>query len=61
MFGEEVRKIIRVGNSFAVTLPKDWYRYYERKNGIKITQVVVTSNDKLTIQPILQKKILDGK
>ena len=61
MFGEQIRKIIRVGNSFAVTLPKDGYRYYERKNGKKITQVVVETNGKLTIQPILQEKIQNGK
>ena len=56
MFEEQIRKIIRIGNSFAVTIPKDWLKYYERKNGKKITEVLIETNGKLTIQPILQGK-----
>jgi antitoxin component of MazEF toxin-antitoxin module len=51
---ERVRKVIRVGNSQAITIPKPWLSYYERKNGKKVTDVIVTSNGNLIIQPILK-------
>jgi len=51
---ERLRKIIRVGNSQAVTIPKPWLSYYERKNGKKVTKVIVESNGNLIIHPILK-------
>ena len=45
---EETRKIIRVGNSFAVTIPKTWLKYY------KLTEkdyVKVLSNGNIIIEP----------
>ena len=51
---EEKRKIIRVGNSVAVTIPRAWVEYYERKNG-KLAEVFIETNGKLTIHPILKE------
>lgn len=48
---EERRKIIRVGNSVAVTIPRTWLAYYERQNG-KLGEVIVETNGKLIIHPI---------
>ena len=48
---EEKRKIIRVGNSLAVTIPRNWLEYYERKNG-KLVEVLIETNGNLTIHPI---------
>ena len=54
MYEEQVRKVIRVGNSLAVTIPRRWLLYYERKNGQKIREVSLEINSKLTISPILK-------
>lgn len=51
---EEKRKIIRVGNSVAVTIPRSWLTHYERRNG-KLAEVFVETNGKLTIHPILKE------
>lgn len=45
---EETRKIIRVGNSYAVTLPKTWLKYYNLTDKDKVT---VTSNGNIIIEP----------
>lgn len=49
---EETRKIIQVGSSFAVTLPRGWVRYYKLK--LKDSVLVVT-NGCLTIKPLAPK------
>lgn len=54
MHEKQTRKIIRVGNSFAVTIPKDWLTYYERKKGHKIREVTVEANGSLIIRLILK-------
>jgi antitoxin component of MazEF toxin-antitoxin module len=51
---EEIRKIIRVGNSLAVTIPRTWLSNYKRKNGKEITEVFVKTNGQLIIRPILK-------
>lgn len=45
---EETRKIIRVGNSLAVTMPKDWVQYFQLSQGDKVTLV---SNGEIIIVP----------
>jgi antitoxin component of MazEF toxin-antitoxin module len=49
---EETRKIIRVGNSFAVTMPRAWLRYFKLKNK---DEVKVISNGTVIIQPPAKK------
>jgi antitoxin component of MazEF toxin-antitoxin module len=51
-----IQKLIRVGDSHAVTIPKTWLLYYEKQNGQKIREVAVEINGKLIISPILQKE-----
>ena len=41
-------------NSVAVTIPRAWVEYYERKNG-KLAEVFIETNGKLTIHPILKE------
>lgn len=51
-----IRKVIGVGRSRAVTIPKTWLDYYERESGEIITEVAIEVNRVLTIKPILSKK-----
>jgi antitoxin component of MazEF toxin-antitoxin module len=53
-----IQKIIQVGDSRAITIPKSWLEYYERKNGHRIKEVSVEVNGKLIIKPILEDKII---
>ena len=49
-----IQKVIQVGDSRAVTIPKSWLAYYERQSGQSIKEVSVEVNDKLIIRPILK-------
>jgi len=44
---EETRKIIRVGNSYAVTIPRSWLRYF---NLTEKDHVKVISNSTIVIE-----------
>lgn len=46
---KEIRKIIRVGDSFAVTLPKGWLKYFGIEPGDEIEMV---SNKNITIKRV---------
>jgi hypothetical protein len=50
-----IRKIIQVGTSKAISLPKSWLEFYERKTGQHITEVSIEINGKLIVQPILSR------
>lgn len=43
------RKVIKVGNSRAVTIPDGWLEYYEKKLGKPITEVFLEINNVITI------------
>lgn len=45
---EETRKIVKIGNSVAVTMPKAWVRYFKLKPK---DEVKVTSNGVVIIEP----------
>lgn len=45
---EETRKIIKVGNSYAVTMPRAWLRYFKLTDK---DEVRVTSNNTVVIEP----------
>jgi antitoxin component of MazEF toxin-antitoxin module len=51
-----IQKIIQVGDSRAVTIPKSWLIFYERQYGQNIKEVSVEVNGKLTIRPIFLSK-----
>jgi len=61
-----IRKILNVGDSRAITIPKTWLDYItipktwldyiEKEHGIKIKEVAIEVDRVLTIQPILPKK-----
>jgi antitoxin component of MazEF toxin-antitoxin module len=51
-----VRKIIDVGTSKAITLPKSWLEYLQKQTGTEITEVAIEVNRVLKIEPILPQK-----
>jgi len=49
------RKLITLGTSRAVILPKSWIEYYERTTKHKIVEVAIETNQQtLTITPIIK-------
>ncbi len=48
------RKLCRIGNGFAVFLPKSWVDLLEEENG-RIQAVTMEVNGKLTIRPIIKE------
>jgi antitoxin component of MazEF toxin-antitoxin module len=46
---KQTRKIIRVGNSLAVTIPKPWSRYFGLSEK---DEVIVLSNGAVIIKPV---------
>jgi antitoxin component of MazEF toxin-antitoxin module len=52
-----IRKILKVGDSKAITLPKSWIAFLERENQ-EITEVTIEVDKVLTVSPILLKKKL---
>jgi hypothetical protein len=49
-----IRKVIKAGpNSFAVTLPKTWLDFLERQTGVRVTEVALEVDGKITIEPLL--------
>jgi hypothetical protein len=51
-----VRKIIEVGTSKAVTIPKDWLEYYEKEYGRPIEEVAIEVDEVLKIYPLIPKQ-----
>jgi antitoxin component of MazEF toxin-antitoxin module len=50
---EETRKIIKVGNSYAVTLPRAWLRYFKLSDKDEVT---IISDGSVEIRPSSPKK-----
>jgi antitoxin component of MazEF toxin-antitoxin module len=46
-----IQKVIQVGDSKAVTIPKSWLEYYERQTGQSVREVSVEITDKIVIAP----------
>lgn len=51
-----IRKIIQIGNSRAITLPKSWLEFSETEIGEEIKAVAIEVDKVLTISPILKQK-----
>ena len=50
-----IRKVMPIGGSEGITLPKSWLDWIQRTTGQKITEVYLEVNGKITITPILGK------
>jgi antitoxin component of MazEF toxin-antitoxin module len=51
-----IRKVLEVGNSKAVTIPKSWFEFYEKETGQKISEVTIEVNRELKILPYAPKE-----
>ncbi len=51
-----IRKVVTVGDSRGITIPKSWLDFYERETGEKIREVTIEIDRVLTIGPIFSKK-----
>jgi hypothetical protein len=50
-----VKKIVEIGGSKAVFLPKSWLEFWEQKHGCKIEKIAMEVNTVLKIYPITPK------
>jgi len=51
---EEIRKIIRIGDSYAVTMPRAWIRYNKIRGK---DEVLVVSDGSVVINPPVKKEV----
>lgn len=54
-----IRKIILLGNSKVVCIPRSWLRFYESESGQKIERVSIEVNRKLVIEPYISSDTTD--
>ena len=40
-----LKKLIDLGNSKAITIPKDWLDYYKERNGVELETVLMEISD----------------
>jgi antitoxin component of MazEF toxin-antitoxin module len=52
-----IRKIVPIGGSKAVTLPKSWLDHIERETGRKVVEVAVEVDGTLRIMPYFRKEM----
>jgi len=50
-----VKKIVEIGGSKAVFLPKSWLEYWEQKCGYKIDRIAMEIDTELRLYPLLPK------
>ena len=55
-----IRKIIQVGTSKAVTIPKGWLEYLRKETGCDVTEVAIEVDRVLKIMPILPENEKKG-
>jgi hypothetical protein len=56
-----IRKILPIGGSQAITLPRSWLDWIERETGKRPTEVLIEVNGILKVSPIIEKKCLGSK
>ena len=56
-----LRKIIQVGASRAVSLPKSWLENAEQESGKKIIAIAMEVDGSIILKPIFQEKNMEGE
>jgi antitoxin component of MazEF toxin-antitoxin module len=51
-----IRKVVKVGDSRGMTIPKSWLEFLEKENDQEILEVAIEVDKVLTVSPILVKK-----
>jgi antitoxin component of MazEF toxin-antitoxin module len=52
-----IRKLVQVGGSQGVTIPKGWIEAVERKTGQKLTELALEINGVIKIAPVIEKEV----
>jgi len=50
------RKVMTIGGSKGITLPKSWLDFLEKKHGKQIKEVAIEVDNKLIIEPIIPEE-----
>jgi len=51
-----IRKVLPIGGSKGITLPKSWIEWIERETGKTVVEVAVEVDRVITISPIIPEK-----
>jgi antitoxin component of MazEF toxin-antitoxin module len=51
-----IRKLVQVGGSQGVTIPKSWIENVERQTGQKLTELAIEINGIIKIAPVVIKE-----
>lgn len=51
-----IRKVLEVGNSKCIAIPKSWFKFIENETGQEVKEVAIVVNRKLTIEPYFKRK-----
>jgi len=51
-----IRKLVQVGGSRGITLPKSWLEYIQKKHGVELKEVAIEVDQVLIIEPIITNK-----
>jgi len=51
-----IRKVVKVGDSRGITIPKSWLEFLEDETGKEVKKVAIEVDKVLTVSPILPKK-----
>ncbi len=51
-----IRKLMEVGHSKSITLPKSWIKNAEQEAGKKIVAIALEVNGKITLQPVFSRE-----
>jgi len=56
-----IRRIIDIGHSKAITIPKSWITNAEDKAGKKVVALALEVDGSITLQPVFEKETKLGK
>ena len=51
----EIRKIIKLGHGYIISIPSKWLKYKENESGGKIKEVLLEIDGELNIKPYIEK------
>jgi antitoxin component of MazEF toxin-antitoxin module len=51
-----IRKLIKVGDSRVVSIPRDWLNYYKKTTGKEIEEVLLEVNGEIKVKPYIENR-----
>ena len=52
-----IRKLLKIGNSQAITIPKSWITNAEKTGGCTIREISLEVDGEIIIRPVIEKKV----